>query len=322
MSIHRWPCPPLRLSTRYEEIRDPSGDGEGRRQSHVAVDGLRLHVIEWGRLDARPLVVLHGLRESGLTFASLAQALAPEFRVIALDQRGRGRSDWGAANAYHLSRYVADLAAVVDALGLGPFDLLGHSMGGANALTYAAAYPQQVRRLVIEDTAPGAAESSPMAGRLREELAHGPHAFASRDAVLAYLRGLRPGGEEPALEQRLDMLFKPCGDGYVWRYDVAGVAAARLSFGERQVGQVDLVSAVARLQCPTLLLRGAQSDYLSAEAAAAMLALNTRIRLVEIAGATHYVHEDAPEAYAAAVRGFLNQPDPVSDLESGRASGL
>lgn len=65
-----------------------------RREYRFNTSGLSLQVTEWGDEHARPVVMLHGIRGFGETFAGVAQALQPEFRVIALDQRGRGQSDW------------------------------------------------------------------------------------------------------------------------------------------------------------------------------------------------------------------------------------
>ena len=96
-----------------------------------------------------------------------AAALQPGCRVIAFDQRGRGRSDWDPQQGYYTDAYVSDLAAVVDALGLERFDLLGHSMGGINAIVYAATHPSKVNRLLVEDAGPGAFEASPGATSAR-----------------------------------------------------------------------------------------------------------------------------------------------------------
>lgn len=175
-----------------------------RRDTTLTLNGLRLHAIEWGSASAWPIVMLHGIRGYGETFAALAQALQPEHRVIALDQRGRGASDWDPLRHYDTNTYVADLAALVDTLGLAQFDLLGHSMGGINAIVYAARHPDRVRRLVIEDAGPGAFESSPGASRIRQELQTTPTRFDSWAAALEFMRALRPTVTEEARAQRPD----------------------------------------------------------------------------------------------------------------------
>jgi pimeloyl-ACP methyl ester carboxylesterase len=140
------------------------------RSGHVEREGLSLRYVEWGPASAPPVVMLHGLRSYAHTWEPVAQALLPHWRVIALDQRGRGGSDWDAQRRYHTASYVADLEALVDALGLARFVLVGHSMGGTNAIVYAARHPERVSGLVIEDMGPGASMASGGTDRIKREL--------------------------------------------------------------------------------------------------------------------------------------------------------
>ena len=289
-----------------------------RRDFTIAHSGLTFHVTEWGPGTEFPIVMLHGIRGFGETFSGVAQALQPNYRVIAFDQRGRGDSDWDPKRDYYTDTYVADLAAVVDHLGLQQFDLLGHSMGGINAIVYASLYPDRVRKLVIEDAGPGAFESSPGAQRIRQELANTPDGFESWEAASAFMRALRPTITEEACQQRLRSMLKPTPEGrWTWRYDNAGIAATRLQPDAARV--VDLRPHVARIACETLLLRGHKTDYLQAEMAQAMQALNPRITCQEIAGAGHYIHDDQPAEFNEAVRNFLTSPQtfpaPVANLK-------
>lgn len=275
-----------------------------QRDFTLSHDGLRFHVTEWGPDAGRPVVMLHGIRGFGATFSGVAQALQPDVRVIAFDQRGRGESDWDPQRRYFTDTYVSDLAAIVDALALPRFDLLGHSMGGINAIVYASRHPERVRKLVIEDAGPGAFESSPGAARIRQELASTPEGFGSWEAASAFMRELRPSVTEDARQQRLHSMLKPvAGGGFTWRYDHAGIAATRLHPDPAHV--VDLRPHVAAIACDTLLLRGGRTDYLQPAMAQAMCELNPRIQCLEIAGAGHYIHDDQPAAFNEAVRQFL-----------------
>lgn len=278
-----------------------------RRNHTLSVNGLALHCTEWGPLHGRPLVMLHGIRGYGETFAGLAAALPPGWRAIAFDQRGRGDSAWDPSWQYHTAAYVADLAGVVGQLGLDRFTLLGHSMGGINAIVYASQQPERVERLIIEDAGPGAFEDSPGATRIRQELATTPVRFDSWAAAADYMRALRPTVSEDARQQRLRHMLKPDpqgdGQGWTWRYDQAGIAATRLNPPPGSV--VDLRPHVERLRCPTLVLRGGRSDYLQPAMAQAMADANPRLRWQTIADAGHYVHDDQPQAFHDAVLGFL-----------------
>ena len=98
------------------------------------------------------MVLVHALGETSADWAPVAEALAPEYRVYALDLRGHGASDW--PGAYTIEQLTADLAAFLDALGLGRVTLVGHSVGAPPAYLYAARSPDRVTRLVLEEPAP------------------------------------------------------------------------------------------------------------------------------------------------------------------------
>ncbi|MFS2034063.1 alpha/beta fold hydrolase [Polaromonas sp. CT11-55] len=279
-----------------------------RRDCTLVLSGLNLHVTEWGNAQARPVVMLHGIRGYAETFAGVAAALQPDFRVVAFDQRGRGESDWDPAHNYYTDAYVADLEALAQALGLAHFDLLGHSMGGINAIVYAARYPQKVRRLVIEDAGPGAFEASDGATRIRKELATTPDRFASWEAATGFMRALRPTVTEEARQQRLQNMLKPLPQGgFTWRYDHAGIVATRLNPDPTRV--VDLEPSIRAIACETLVLRGGRSDYLQPAMVARMRELNPRITDITIPDAGHYVHDDQPALFERAVADFLQRGD-------------
>ncbi len=271
-------------------------------------DGLSLRVLEWGPPTAPPVVMLHGIRGYARTFASLATALLPRHRTIAYDQRGRGGSDWDPARQYYNDTYVRDIEDVVDHLGLGSFDLLGHSMGGIAAYVYAATHPDRVRRLVIEDAGPGAAQDSAGSVRIRQELLSAPRSFESWDAAVAFMRKLRPSVTEAARLDRLRNMLKQRPDGtWTWQYDHDGIAEARLDPDPSRI--VDLWPHVEAIRSPTLLLRGGRSDYFKRETAEAVAARNPVVRWQEVPDAGHYIHDDQPATVERLVSSFLSERD-------------
>ncbi len=273
----------------------------------IESDGLRLHYVSWGRDDAPAVVMLHGLRSYARTWEPVADALADRYRVVALDQRGRGLSDWDPRRDYYAAAYVRDLDALVRALDLRRFVLAGHSMGGANAFVYAASNPDRLAGLVIEDMGPGASAGSQGSERIKRELKETPDAFASWDDARAFWRHQRPNISESALDSRVAHSLKEDAHGrIVWRHDAAGIAAARLAATPEQL--VHLWPLVLNLQVPTLLLRGGESDFLAAEVAAEMAA-SAGIDWLDIPGATHYVHDDQPAAFNHALRTWLDRLD-------------
>lgn len=114
--------------------------------------GLTLGYREWGRPDGPVAILLHGLSADADDWAPVGPGLGRRFRVIALDARGHGSSDW--ADSYALADLRDDVLAAMDSLGVLAAALVGHSMGGVVAYLLAATHPDRVRALVLEDMPP------------------------------------------------------------------------------------------------------------------------------------------------------------------------
>src|SRR2546422_9008102 len=127
---------------------------ENARKRSVEVGGLRLSVLEWGMSGRPALCFLHGGSAHARWFDRVTPAFAGRFHVIALDQRGQGESDWAKPPAYGTENFAADLLGVIDALGWRRVALIGHSMGGHNAMSFSAWHPERVSALVIVDSRP------------------------------------------------------------------------------------------------------------------------------------------------------------------------
>jgi pimeloyl-ACP methyl ester carboxylesterase len=269
------------------------------------VNGLRLHYVEWSESGAPAVVMLHGLRGSARTWDLVAQPLSAGFRLLALDQRGRGESDWAKDGDYSRDAYVADIEQFVEQLGIDRFVLAGHSMGGANTILYTAKHPERVQAAVIEDMGPATDPPSPGGARIGREMDATPSSFSSWKEAESFVRGLRPGTSEEAIETALQNSLKETPAGAItWKYDLEGIRAGR----RKVAGQppFDLWPAVKSIQCPTLVLRGGRSDILAAETAQAMCDANANLRWVEIAGASHFVHDDNLADYNREIQSFLS----------------
>lgn len=292
------------MGTETAAAPQPVGRPVDERTQRLRVNGLQLFCREWGRTDAPPLVLLHGLRGFSGTWRALAAALAERFRLIAFDQRGRGESDWDPGRNYYTDAYLSDLEGVVDQLGLERFGLLGHSMGGTTSYVYAARHPERLAALVIEDIAPGSSLSGAGAERIVREMQAMPSGFESWAAARRYWRELRPSLSEAAIEQRVvESLREGSGGRIVWSYDAEGIRQTRVSADPSR--SVDLWPVVERISTPTLLIRGEASDFCPAGTVSTLCARNPNIRAVSIGGAGHYVHDDAPAEFATQVREFL-----------------
>ncbi|HEX8758043.1 MAG TPA: alpha/beta hydrolase [Steroidobacteraceae bacterium] len=274
------------------------------RTEFLSVNGLRLLCRHWGEPDAPALVLLHGLRGFSGTWRRLAGKLSADYHLVALDQRGRGDSDWDREQNYYTDSYLADLEAIVDRLGLGRFALLGHSMGGATAYVYADRHPRRLSALLIEDIAPGSSTAGAGAQRILTEMASLPEGFANWAEARRYWRARRPSIGVSALEQRVAESLREGSDGSItWRYDARGIRRTRMHPDPARV--IDLWPLMRRLQVPTLIIRGEKSDFCPLDAVERMRKLNPIISYETVANASHYVHDDALMPFAEHVRQFL-----------------
>ncbi len=276
------------------------------RDETVILDGLRFHYRDWGDPNAPPLVLLHAYLQHARTWDTVARGLADRFRVLALDHRGFGESEWAAD--YHELRLVGDLAGFVDALGLGTFSLVGFSMSASTAISYAVLNPHRVQRLVLledfadsdeQGDAPWIAVMNDQLGRYKTL----PASFASLEEAVAAFRPLAPYAAEDEVGHWMDGGLKPGADGrWVWRLDpVIRIPGPP----ERLVAVQALVDArFAKVTCPMLLLAGADSWLV--EPMKRMARRNPQARTVIVPEAGHWVPLDNPRGFLKAVRGFLN----------------
>ena len=252
---------------------------------------VRLQYMSLGKGSGEVVLLLHGLQGRAALWEPVAGALAARgYHPYGLDLRGHGRSD--RAGDYGLAAYAGDVIALLERLG--PMPVVGHSLGGRIAWEVAAARPDLVQRLIIEDQHPNA---NPAGIAYWEDWAAGwPARFADREEGIAYLQaqGLRRQWWEPSL------VALPDG-GWGWAFDIPGVVATA-----RSLATGDGWASLARVQAPTLLIRGGTSEHLTADVAARMMAARPRGRLVTVAGIGHWVSREAGP-YADLVAGFLGE---------------
>jgi esterase len=267
----------------------------------LMLHGSRFHYTEAGAADAPPVVLLHGVTGHARTWDTESAALATRHRVLALDQRGHGDSDPPPDADYTIPALVGDLAAFVDSLRLERVALVALSMGGRVAIQYAATHPARVTRLVVVDIGPDIAPGGRQ--RVGGLMAGAPERFTTIEEVLAYQRANNPRYTEALLRARVHHGVRSLpGGGFTWKYDRGLRDLVRSG---RWSDPTDLWPAWRALACPTLLVRGAESDILSADTAAKMIEAQPNARLVEIADAGHTVPGDQPEAFLKVLREYL-----------------
>ena len=125
------------------------------RSRNIVLRQMRFHFLEWGAPDAPPIVLLHGGHQSAHSWDLVSLHLAQNYRVLALDQRGHGDSEWARDVTYSNHEMSLDAEAFIQAMGLQKPILIGHSMGGRNAMLLARRTHALLRALVIVDVGPG-----------------------------------------------------------------------------------------------------------------------------------------------------------------------
>lgn len=270
----------------------------------------RMAYVEWGDpANPRVLLCVHGLARQGRDFDTFAQAMSDRYRVVCPDVVGRGRSDWLADPAgYQIPAYVADMVTLLARIDAQELHWVGTSMGGLIGLGLAALPKSPVAKLVLNDVGPAieAAALQRIGTYLGQPLRWGSVEEAS-DYLWSISASFGPHSREQWLALTRPML-RPDGDGFKLHYDPAIAVPFRAITPESaRAGEAMLWASYDALRCPTLLLRGANSDLLSRETAQTMTQRGPKARLVEFEGVGHAPTLIA-EQQIAAVREFLLAP--------------
>jgi pimeloyl-ACP methyl ester carboxylesterase len=265
----------------------------------------RMAYWQWGdAANPKVLVCVHGLTRQGRDFDTLARALCGEYRVVCPDVVGRGRSDWLAdAAGYALPTYVADMVCLLARLDAQVVDWVGTSMGGLIGLGLASLDGAPVRNLVLNDVGPVIEPAAlQRIGSYVGQSSFWATLDEAADASWALSQGFGPHSREQWLALTAPQL-KPVKndgkDGFTTRVDPGIAVPFRAVTPElAKAGEALLWQSYDRLRCRTLLLRGADSDLLSADTACAMTQRGPRAQLHEFAGVGHaptLVHADQIE---------------------------
>lgn len=286
---------------------------EPRLNDVQCLDGRGLHRMaywEWGEpSNRRVLVCVHGLSRQGRDFDTLARAVREHYRVVCPDVVGRGRSDWLAdPSGYTIPHYVADMVTLLARLDAQVLHWVGTSMGGLIGLGLAALPGSPVQRLVLNDVGPRI-EPAAIAriGAYVGRSARWQTLEQAADDLWTISTGFGPHTREQWLALTEPQL-KRDGEAWIARSDPAiAVPFKAVTPESATAGEAALWHGYDRIGCPTLLLRGAESDLLSPQTARAMTERGPRARLIEFAGVGHAPTLVQPDQVAA-VREFLLPP--------------
>jgi 3-oxoadipate enol-lactonase/4-carboxymuconolactone decarboxylase len=253
----------------------------------VNVNGLNVHVRVEGPPGGAALVMLHSLGTSGAVWDAQAAAFAGSFRVIRPDLRGHGLTGC-TAGPYSMAIFAADLAGVLDALGVARAHVAGISIGGMIAQEFAAAYPERVESLLLVDTAMAIPPAQSWTDRAAKVRAEGIGAI--EEGVIA--RWVTPAFlDAPGTAGLRAMLTRTPVEGYA--------AAAEA------IAAADLTAATSNLRVPALVVVGDQDASTPVAAAQALQGAIAGSVLVVIPDAAHIPTVEKPDEVTAAMRAFL-----------------
>lgn len=271
----------------------------------LSPEGLhRMYYVEWGEADnPRVLVCVHGLTRNCRDFDYLARALSAHYRVVCPDVVGRGRSNWlRVKEHYQLQQYVADMVTLIARLNTDEVHWVGTSMGGMIGMALAAQESTPVTRLVLNDVGP--VISAAAIRRIGEYVGVMPQ-FASFEEAMQYVRLVSaPFGRLSDAQWRHlteHVTRRKADGGWELVYDPGIAVPFRKDISDDDISLWPLYDAI---RCPTLVVRGANSDLLTHETCLEMGRRGPKATVAEIPGVGH-----APmfldEAQVAIVKEFL-----------------
>jgi esterase len=269
-------------------------------ERRVAANGLSFRYLDWGTKGQRPILFLHGGALTAHTWDLCCLALRDDYHCMALDQRGHGDSDWAPDADYSLSAQREDVKGFTEAIGLDQFVLVGMSMGAINGLAYAIAYPETLSALVLIDAGPDVRRRG--SSRIRD-FVNGGAKPESLDAIIERALAFNPRRDPKVLRRSLMHNLRRQEDGnWVWKYDRRRFQQMGEAHAAERQGLAD---GLARVTCPTLVVRGAESDVFHEEDGERLAQRLPDGRFITIPRAGHTVQGDNPKDLAAALHDFL-----------------
>lgn len=263
----------------------------GVEHRYIEVNGLRLHAVDFGGAGA-PIVCLHDVGGHAWAWRGVAAALEGRRRLLAVDLRGHGDSQWSAAQGYETKDLALDLSAALSTSSE-PVDVVGAGWGGLVGLVAASASPGLFRRLVMVDSPPSSRQST-------GDVPAAPAEFDHYAAVVDWERRANPRASDATLDTLASLGTRPGAEGrFVRKHDPY--------FGWRwPFCADDHWVALQSLQVTALAVRGEQSHVLTSADFDRMATVQPQLQRAVIAAAGHHVALDNPVGVAQALVDFLS----------------
>lgn len=269
----------------------------------VEIDGHKLHYLDWGVEGRPPLLLVHGGMQTAHSWDMVAVALKQHYHVVAVDLRGHGDSDW--EGDYGYEAHARDLEGLIAHLGWERLVLVGLSLGGLAAMQYAAQHSDALDALAVVDIGP---ELNTTGANKIIDFARTPGELDSIDEFIERAVQFNPRRDPNALRYSLSHNLRQLPNGkWTWKYDTR-VASNR---GEPREAPApgyfsELWERLPQIACPTLVVRGAESNVFMEKTGARMAELLPDGRFVTVQDAGHTVPQDNPVAFLETLSAFLD----------------
>jgi pimeloyl-ACP methyl ester carboxylesterase len=280
------------------------------RDGSVNVNGLNLHYLDWGTEGNQPMLLLHGGLQQAHSWDIVAVALKQGYHVVALDLRGHGDSDWSQEADYGYAAHASDVQGLIEHLGWERYVLMGMSLGGLASIDLAAS-AAPLDALVLVDVGPELNASG--AGRIAE-FGRASAGLQSIEEYIEKAMAYNPRRSPALLRYSLTHSLKQREDGsWGWKYDksIAGKRreTADASNDEQMIrGYLsDLWQRITAIACPTLVVRGGDSEVFLEKTGRRMQETMPDCTFVTVPDAGHTVPQDNPAAFLAAIIPFLQE---------------
>ena len=289
------------LLTSAGELGIPHKPDISYRSCNIVLRQLRFHFLEWGAPDAPPIVLLHGGHQSAHSWDLVSLHLAQNYRVLALDQRGHGDSEWARDVEYSNHNMAQDAEAFIAAMGLRKPILMGHSMGARNSMILARHDHSYLRAMVVVDVGPEVSE------RGRAAIGGFVQANQEFDDLEHFVRNVRqydPYRPREHIERTVKYNMLQRADGkFVSKCDSNPRRLGIL----RGTSPQDTVSLddVRLYNLPVMVVRGENSNILEADAAERFRDALPSGTLVTVPNCGHNVHGQNTKGFLGAIGGFF-----------------
>ncbi len=289
------------LLTSAAELNIPHARDIAYQSCNMILNQQRFHFLEWGAADAPPIVLLHGGHQSCHSWDLVSLHLAQKYRVLALDQRGHGDSEWARDLDYSNHTMSRDAEAFIAAMGLRRPILMGHSMGGRNAMLLTKRNVAMLRALVVVDIGP---EVSPEGRQAISSFVRANQEFDNLEHFVENVRKYDPYRSQEHIERTVK---------YNMLQRIDGKFVSKCDSNPRRLGLTQNSSLLDNISLddargfdlPTLVIRGKNSNILTAEAAEHFRNTLPRGTLITVPESGHNVHGQNTLGFLDALGAFL-----------------